>query len=142
MNVLLTGGSGGIGQAIRREFSRLGASVLAPSRRELELNDPKSMWNWLRSHPRWAPDIMILNAGINNPPGISFAEARKLEKHPAGKLRCQFLFDPKYGPQNDSERWRKNCVCEQYSGEKSTIRALCVFCFQGGARDVSAIHGC
>jgi len=67
MNVLLTGGSGGIGQAIRREFSRLGASVLAPSRRELELNDPKSMWNWLRSHPRWAPDIMILNAGINNP---------------------------------------------------------------------------
>jgi len=66
-NVLVTGGSGGIGQAVCREFSRLGAFVLAPSRRELRLNNPGSIWNWLRRHSHWVPDVMILNAGINDP---------------------------------------------------------------------------
>jgi len=66
-NVLVTGGSRGIGQAVCREFSRQGAFVLAPSRRELNLNHPGSIRKWLRHHARWVPDVMVLNAGINQP---------------------------------------------------------------------------
>lgn len=58
MNVLLTGGSRGIGKSIKEIFVAGGHNVYAPSRQELDLNQPISL-----SDPKF--DIVINNAGIN-----------------------------------------------------------------------------
>ena len=61
----LTGGARGIGAAIRQELSRRGMEVIAPTRAELDLADPSSVDDYLRSHAGLEVDILINNAGIN-----------------------------------------------------------------------------
>jgi 3-oxoacyl-[acyl-carrier protein] reductase len=61
----LTGGARGIGAAIRQEMSRRGIDVIAPARTELELAEPGSIDDYLRSHAGMQVDILINNAGIN-----------------------------------------------------------------------------
>jgi len=58
MNVLITGGSRGIGQAINQLFTSQGYNVYAPNRDELDLSKPVTL-----SNPEF--DIVINNAGVN-----------------------------------------------------------------------------
>jgi 3-oxoacyl-[acyl-carrier protein] reductase len=62
--VLITGASRGIGKAIRKLFARVpGYEILAPSRREMDLSDVRSVERYVRARSR--VDILINNAGIN-----------------------------------------------------------------------------
>lgn len=65
--VFLTGGARGIGAAIRDELTASGLQVIAPSREELDLSSVVSVEGYLNFHSELAVDILINNAGINNP---------------------------------------------------------------------------
>lgn len=58
MNVLITGGSGGIGSILVKKFRDEGHAVCAPSRNELDLLSPSDL-----SNPTF--DVIINNAGVN-----------------------------------------------------------------------------
>lgn len=58
MNILITGGSRGIGKDIVNKFKTLGHDVYSPNRNELDLSKPFIL-------PRKNFDIIINNAGIN-----------------------------------------------------------------------------
>ena len=58
MNVLLTGGSRGIGKSIKDLFELQGHNVYSPAREELDLSKPISL-------PKCEFDIVINNAGVN-----------------------------------------------------------------------------
>lgn len=67
--VLLTGASRGIGRAI---FDLIGNEydILAPARQELDLNDNSSIDLFISKHHKENIEIIINNAGINNPQWI------------------------------------------------------------------------
>lgn len=64
-NAFITGASRGIGRSIFECLSANGFSVIAPSREELDLNNPESISSFLDEHQSLAIDILINNAGIN-----------------------------------------------------------------------------
>jgi 3-oxoacyl-[acyl-carrier protein] reductase len=63
--VFLTGGARGIGAAIRQELKTSGYQVVAPSRQELDLSDPRLVERFLADYQGPAIDILINNAGEN-----------------------------------------------------------------------------
>lgn len=69
-NVFLTGGSRGIGKAIKDGFLALGAKVDAPSRTEMDLLSEQSVNNYINSKSL-NYDIFIHCAGLNKLAGIS-----------------------------------------------------------------------
>jgi 3-oxoacyl-[acyl-carrier protein] reductase len=64
--VFLTGGSRGIGRAIKNKFVQSGHTVYAPSRTELDLSDTQSIDDYIRMHKNTEFDVIINNAGIND----------------------------------------------------------------------------
>lgn len=64
-NVLLTGGSRGIGKAIKEKFVSNGYSVCAPSREELDLSDIPSINRFIEKYHSTEFDVIVNNAGIN-----------------------------------------------------------------------------
>jgi len=73
---LVTGASRGIGAATAARFKALGATVLAPSRAELDLADGASIAAYVKG--LGAPvDILVNNAGVNWPqPLVELDDAR------------------------------------------------------------------
>ena len=69
--VFLTGGSRGIGAAIRQELVTAGYVVISPSRGELDLVSRDSVEAYLRGHVDLTVDVLINNAGMNVPEKIS-----------------------------------------------------------------------
>lgn len=61
---LVTGAARGIGLAIATLMREAGAKVVAPTREQLDLSDPSSIENYLRSLTE-PVDILVNNAGIN-----------------------------------------------------------------------------
>ncbi|WP_445000705.1 dTDP-4-dehydrorhamnose reductase [Halomonas mongoliensis] len=71
MKILVTGGSGQVGFELQRSLCLLG-SVLAPTRQELDLTNPKALDHWLEQH---RPDLVV-NAA-------AYTAVDKAEKEPA-----------------------------------------------------------
>ena len=86
---LVTGGSRGIGRAIVRRFEDLGATVLAPTRAELDLADATSVSAYLEGLEA-APDILVNDAGINPLAPVADVRDEVLEEVLAVNLRGPF----------------------------------------------------
>lgn len=65
--VLLTGGSRGIGEAILKLLKSKHYKIIAPTRIELDLSNNKSIEDFIKKHKKTRIDIIINNAGVNNP---------------------------------------------------------------------------
>lgn len=70
MTAFLTGGSRGIGKAIKENLERAGITVVAPARAELDLSSSESIAKYLKSNSNIVPDIFVHCAGINELAGI------------------------------------------------------------------------
>lgn len=68
--LFLTGGSRGIGKAIANKFLEMGYRVLAPSRKELNLNSVDSIASYFANNAINC-DVFIYSAGVNCPKGFS-----------------------------------------------------------------------
>ncbi len=64
-NVLVTGGSRGIGKAVCEKFASQGYKVTAPSRQELDLMNNSSIENYIENNKNVVFDVIVNNAGIN-----------------------------------------------------------------------------
>lgn len=76
--VLITGGSGGIAQAIKRQLESEEYEVLAPSRHEMDVTDWESIDRTMRE---FVPDILVNNAGYVVPRSIREANLEETKKH-------------------------------------------------------------
>ena len=77
--VFVLGGSGGIGRAVARRFQQKGWKVVAPSRKELDLEDRASIAQYFRdSAPR--ADAVVHCAGWNRPGPAETVTVEDLEK--------------------------------------------------------------
>jgi len=94
--VLLTGGSRGIGEAIYNELKE-DYSVIAPSSKELDLNDTNSIEYFLNSISDI--DILINNAGINFIRKLEEISSDELSKIMQTNLISPLLLSQKIAPQ-------------------------------------------
>ena len=76
--VLITGGSGGIAQAIKTLLEEDGYKVLAPTRTEMDVIDWNSIENVIKD---FVPDILINNAGYVVPQSIKTMDLENTKKH-------------------------------------------------------------
>lgn len=79
-NVLITGGSRGIGKAIIKQLKSEGYKIINPNSRELDLSDNASVKSFIKKNKSLRIDILINNAGINNPQWINELEDKNLEQ--------------------------------------------------------------
>lgn len=78
MKVLITGGNGGIAQAINNLLENDGYTVFAPTRAEMDVTDWNSIENVVRN---FVPDILINNAGYVVPQSIKTMDLENTKKH-------------------------------------------------------------
>lgn len=76
--VLITGGSGGIAQAIKALLEKDGYTVFAPARAEMDVTDWNSIENAIKG---FVPDILINNAGYVVPQSIKTMNLENTKKH-------------------------------------------------------------
>lgn len=76
--VLITGGSGGIAQSIKKQLEKEGYTVYAPSRQEMDVTNCKSIEKVVKE---FVPDILINNAGYVVPMSIKEANIENTKKH-------------------------------------------------------------
>lgn len=77
--ILITGASRGIGKAIAGQLSRK-YNLLTPTREELNLSDDKSIESYIKVNNKEKIDIIISNAGINNPQWIEEMEDKNIDE--------------------------------------------------------------
>ncbi|MCL4416571.1 MAG: SDR family oxidoreductase [Actinobacteria bacterium] len=76
--ILLTGASRGIGKAIFNKLQK-DYEIIAPTRRELDLSDNKSIDVFIKNNKNAKIDIIINNAGINFPQWIEEMSDENIE---------------------------------------------------------------
>jgi len=76
--VLLTGASRGMGEAICKLLKK-NYIILAPARKELDLADNASIETFIKKNKNIKVDIIINNAGINNPQWIEEMTDKNIE---------------------------------------------------------------
>jgi dTDP-4-dehydrorhamnose reductase len=79
VRVLLTGGSGQLGAAVRRAFAD--GEVVAPSHRALDIADPRAV---RRAAATWRPDVVINCAAFNDVDGAEDRPAEALASNAFG----------------------------------------------------------
>lgn len=76
--VLITGGAGGIAQAIKTCLENEGYQVFAPTRHEMDVTD----WNSIETAIKnFVPDILINNAGYVVPESVKTMDLQNTKKH-------------------------------------------------------------
>lgn len=63
--VLITGASRGIGKAIAEKFKEEGYILVCPTRKEMDLSDPRSVEVYIANHKDEYFDVIVNNAGVN-----------------------------------------------------------------------------
>ena len=76
--VLITGGSGGIAQAIKALLEKDGYTVFAPTRQEMDVTSWESIDAVMKD---FVPDILINNAGYVVPQSIKKMDLENTKKH-------------------------------------------------------------
>lgn len=76
--VLITGGSGGIAQAIKALLEKNGYIVFAPTRQEMDVTNWESIDALMKN---FIPDILINNAGYVVPTSIKEMDLENTKKH-------------------------------------------------------------
>lgn len=76
--VLITGGSGGIAQAIKALLETEGYEVFAPTRQQMDVTSWESIDNVMKD---FVPDILINNAGYVVPQSIKQMDLENTKKH-------------------------------------------------------------
>lgn len=76
--VLITGGSGGIAQAVKKLLEADGYDVFAPTRSEMNVTDWKSVESVVA---KFVPDILINNAGYVVPRSVKEMDLVNTKKH-------------------------------------------------------------
>ena len=79
MRLLLTGGRGEIGSAIRARFEREGWEVVAPTSRELDLADVGAIAPWVAAQ-RDGFDALVHCAGFNTPKPLADVPTEEIER--------------------------------------------------------------
>lgn len=87
--VLLTGGSRGIGKAIREKYEEEHYEVLTPTRRELDLESDESIQRYLQRVPEDI-GIFVHCAGYNNP--LELDDLSEEELHKTFQINCFSFF--------------------------------------------------
>ncbi len=103
--VLITGGSRGIGRATVDKLSKEGFRVIAPSRNELDLASIHSVQAYLDQHPGLSPDILINNAGENIINPISEIKIEDWETMLTVNLSSAFLLLQAFAPKMAKKGW-------------------------------------
>lgn len=60
-HLIITGGSGGLGQAIVREFTRSSWQIVAPARSDLDVTDPQAIQSFFKGRQ---VDLLVCAAGL------------------------------------------------------------------------------
>ena len=76
--VLITGGNGGIAQAIKQCLEDEGYEVFAPTRQEMDVTSAESTETVIG---QYKPDILINNAGYVVPRSMKEADLNEIKKH-------------------------------------------------------------
>ena len=76
--ILITGGGGGIAQAIKTLLEEAGYIVLAPTRTEMDVTDWDSVESFVKE---FVPDILINNAGYVVPKSVKEMDLVNTKKH-------------------------------------------------------------
>lgn len=95
---LLTGGSRGIGAAIREELTQRGYRVVAPSRAEIDLSSNESLQSYLASHASLQVDVLVNNAAVNTPQKIEEATVEAWDLACQTNLRAAFELIKSFAP--------------------------------------------
>ena len=101
--VLLTGGSRGIGKAIKNLLEKEGWQVSAPSRAEMNLSDCGSIKNWLAAHNGF--DALVNCAGINNLADIAAMNEHKISEMLQVNLVASMLLIQGVVPYMKQQKW-------------------------------------
>ena len=96
--VLITGGSRGIGAAIREELTQRGYRVVAPSRAELDLSSNESLLSYLAAHDSLDVDVLINNAAVNTPQKIEESTVQAWDLACQTNLRAAFELIQSFAP--------------------------------------------
>ena len=78
LKVLISGGSGGIAQAIKALLEKNGYTVFAPTRQEMDVTSWDSIETVMKD---FVPDILINNAGYVVPQSIKQMDLENTKKH-------------------------------------------------------------
>lgn len=103
--VFITGGSRGIGLAMKKLFTRRGYKVIAPARKELDLNDISSINTYFSNHPNQKIDILINNAGINKPEWIDEMRDETISETIQVNLTSAFFLARACVPYMKKQKW-------------------------------------
>lgn len=77
IRVLITGGMGGIAQAIKEQLEQQGYEVYAPSRQEMDVTNWENIETVISSY---RPDILVNNAGYIVPKSIKRGDLKNTKK--------------------------------------------------------------
>ena len=101
--VLITGGSGSIGDSIVKKFKSSGYNVFAPARSELDLESVTSIKNYTFRNKSF--DILINNAGINEILKFTEFSTESIEKAVMTNLTSAALLSKYLIPSMSKKQW-------------------------------------